>query len=402
MYQKNIRPSIKNSLCIGSHRVLAALMMLALAPKVACAAPSFQGLGDLPGAGTFSYARGLSADGSVVTGYSGSALGVQAFIWTAAGGMVGLGDLPDGSFSSFGNGISPDGSYVVGQGNSALGPEAFIWSAGTGMIGLGDLPGGAFLSGAGGVSADGSVVVGVSESTASGRDEAFYWTSATGMVGLGNLPGGNLESSAFGISADGSVIVGRSSSAQASSGFEAFRWTAISGMMGLGDLPGGVFYSEARAGSADGSAVVGKSNSAASSVGDFDEAFLWTAATGMVGLGDLPGGVFNSVALDVSATGAVVVGSGVSDLGGQAFIWDPLHGMRALQNVLTDLGLDLTGWELTVAEGISDDGLVITGWGTNPNGDTEAFIARLPEPGTLAVFGLGVTALLRRRRGRDR
>ncbi|KKL11337.1 hypothetical protein LCGC14_2546810, partial [marine sediment metagenome] len=38
------------------------------------------------------------------------------------------------------------------------------------------------------------------------------------------------------------------------------------------------------------------------------EAMLWTPATGMIGLGDLPGGVFRSGAGDVSADGPTVVG----------------------------------------------------------------------------------------------
>ena len=37
-----------------------------------------------------------------------------------------------------------------------------------------------------------------------------------------------------GISADGSVVVGQSRD-------QAFRWTQATGMVGLGDLPGGIF-----------------------------------------------------------------------------------------------------------------------------------------------------------------
>ena len=82
----------------------------------------------------------------------------------------------------------------------------------------------------------------------------------------------------------------------------------------------------------------------------------------------------------------------------EGFIWDESNGMRVLQEMLVnDLGLDLSGWAGLSPTGISDDGLTIVGTGINPNGDTEAFIATVPEPGTLALFAIGVSALLRRR-----
>jgi probable HAF family extracellular repeat protein len=56
------------------------------------------------------------------------------------------------------------------------------------------------------------------------------------FTGLGDLPGGSFISLANGVSADGSVVVGRGASA---SGNEASRWTSGTGMVGLGDLPGG-------------------------------------------------------------------------------------------------------------------------------------------------------------------
>jgi probable HAF family extracellular repeat protein len=53
---------------------------------------------------------------------------------------------------------------------------------------------------------------------------------------LGDLPGGAVRSGAYGASPDGSVVVEFSSSSQ---GSQAFRWTLAEGMVGLGDLPGG-------------------------------------------------------------------------------------------------------------------------------------------------------------------
>src|SRR5438046_10070436 len=51
--------------------------------------------------------------------------------------------------------------------------------------------------------------------------------------------------------------------------------------------------------------------------------------------------------------------------------------MRDLATVLTGLGLNLTGWTLTEARGISADGRVIVGTGTNLAGNTEAWRAEL-------------------------
>jgi probable HAF family extracellular repeat protein len=224
------------------------------------------------------------------------------------------------------------------------------------FMGLGDLPGGFVFSRAFGVSAQESVVVGMSHSDSG--VEAFRWTSAGGMVGLGVIPGGSFPSYGAGVSADGSVVVG-------DSGGEAFRWTADGGMVGLGVMPGGS-SSRANGVSADGSVVVGDSGG---------EAFRWTAAGGMVGLGVIPGGS-SSRANGVSADGSVVVGrSSSKERFAVAFIWNSTSGMRALEQVLTELGIDLTGWTLTYATGVSVDGLTIVG-----SGSQGAWIAVLPKP----------------------
>jgi predicted hydrolase (HD superfamily) len=63
--------------------------------------------------------------------------------------------------------------------------------------------------------------------------------------------------------------------------------------------------------------------------------------------------------------------------------------MRNLQNVLvSDYGLDLTGWTLEAATDISPNGRTIVGNGTNPNGDLEAWIAIIPGPATACIDGL--------------
>jgi probable HAF family extracellular repeat protein len=160
-------------------------------------------------------------------------------------------------------------------------------------------------------------------------------------------------------------------------------------MVGLGDLAGGVFSSEAYGVSADGSVVVGQSASASGA-----EAFRWTEGGGMVGLGDLAGGVFSSSALGVSADGSVVVGYGNSASGREAFLWDASDGMQSLRDVLIAGGATgLDDWSLTDATGVSADGRTIVGYGTNPLGEQEAWIATVPEPGTLALALSGLMLL---------
>ena len=138
--------------------------------------------------------------------------------------------------------------------------------------------------------------------------------------------------------------------------------------------------------SADGSVVVGygRVRRRGPSSPNF-EAFRWTSDSGMVGLGDLPGGLFESYAFDVSGDGSVVVGYGSADFGTEAFLWTSDGGMKRLWDVLLVQGVDpaADGWtKLEVASGISADGNTIVGWGTR-NGYTEAFVAVIgvvPEP----------------------
>jgi probable HAF family extracellular repeat protein len=336
-------------------------------------AASFRAFGDLPG-GTFSsVATSVSADGKVVAGYSSTTSGYEAVRWTAETGLRGIGELPGGTYASFGNAISADGTTIVGNSQSTSGDQAFRWTQATGMVGLGDLPGSGFFSFATGVSSNGHVVVGFSASTASGNNsEAFRWTTTNGMAGLGALPGGTFRSRAWGVSADGSIIVGESSSANAGSNLEAFRWTA-SGMTGLGNFSGGLFHSIAYAISADGNVIAGYSIPTSG----YHAAFRWTATNGMTGLGNLPCDTW-SIARATSGEGSVIVGDPQIASGDCVFIWTATRGVRRLLDMLTnDYGLNLTGWTLRSPTGVSQNGSVIVGWGINPAGQTEGWIADL-------------------------
>lgn len=359
---------------------------------IAWPVPSFMGLGDLPGGPDRSASQGVSQDGATVVGVANNDVFSpeqgQAFRWDSSSGMVGLGFLPGGTRFSTATNVSANGRVIIGASDSSsasLGPtEAFRWTAETGMIGLGDLPGGNFDSRAQAVSADGSVIVGRGSTGLGTR--AFRWTQASGMLSLGDLPGGGSQSDAFDVSLDGNIIVGRAqSTASGFSRYEACFWTQPGVIQALGDLPGGDFNSAAYGVSGNGSVIVGWGSVDITSF----EAFRWTQSTGMVSLGDLPGGNRLSIALAANLDGTTIVGFGSDDSGIVATIWDSLNGMRNLKTVLEhDYGLDLSGWRLGSALGISPDGNTIVGAGTDPSGADRAWRAIIPEPTMLSLLAL--------------
>ena len=216
------------------------------------------------------------------------------------------------------------------------------------FVGLGDLPGGTFDSSASGVSADGTFVVGSSDS-AQGR-EGFRWTLSTGIISLG------ASTAASSVSGDGSVITGTFYPTGASPG-QAFRWTEADGVAGLGYLPDSDVSSGSHV-SADGTVIVGSSDL---------EAFRWTEEDGMEGLGYLPGGGDHSFASATSADGSIVVGGSDSVASGghlEAYRWVGGEGIVGLGGFAGYVTYD------NYATDVSANGSVIVG---NSSTETETW-----------------------------
>jgi uncharacterized membrane protein len=181
------------------------------------------------------------------------------------------------------------------------------------------------------VSGDGSTIVGGGYVCCDPEWPGFTWTQAAGIAPLPDLPGGNQRTVATGVSYDGNVIVGYGSSDLASGEYE-------------------------------------------------DEAFRLVQGGPLEPLGDLPGGQFTSRAWAVSADGSIVVGTGRTERGTEVFVWDGSSGMRRLQDVLAQHGLDVANWRLTSVANISADGSTFAGQGLNPQGLQQGWIAHIEPP----------------------
>ncbi|MDM8008123.1 MAG: PEP-CTERM sorting domain-containing protein [Phycisphaerae bacterium] len=362
------------------------VLLLSAASVRAADIPSFQGLGRLPNGELAMEPRSVSSNGDFVVGQTS---GGNSFRWSTSDGFVLLGDSGHTSINTYAEGVSADGGVVVGSVTSAGKQDAFRWTPQQGTEFLESLSDGGGSTAAG-LSADGRVVVGTSYSS-SGAGQAFRYTPESGRQTIGSLPGWESGGAGLAVSADGSTGVGFSSNGDDR---QAFRWTETTGTIGLGWLPTSVLQSTALGVSPDGGVVVGYCHHGPNE----EEAFKWTIDGGMVGLGT-PGGEQESYAYGVSQDGSIIVGE-ARGLTPQSVIWDNTHGARYLKQVLSDeYGLDLAGWGLERAYAISADGRVIVGRGANPAGQSEAWIAYIPEPATLLLLAIGGLAVMRRRRG---
>ena len=278
-----------------------------------------------------------------------------------------MGDLPGGNFDSEAQAVTPDGSTIVGRCYSAAGYEACKWVDGV-VTGLGYLPPNNYPSSrAFSVSADGSIIVG--EARVGPGDNGWHAARWVNGVITGYTLSRYSQAHAWDVSRDGSIFVGEAF-ISGSVPEEAYRW-ANGVMTNLGDFPGGALTSGANGVSPDGGVVVGCGTPSSG-----HEAFRWENGV-MVGLGHIPGGTA-SCGDDCSQNGLIVTGLDTVNSNLKATIWDSAHGMRDLKSILVnDFGLDLTGWTLSEGRRISDDGNTIVGYGTNPSGQTEGWIATI-------------------------
>lgn len=387
-----------------THRSLAALSVfvgMAIAQHAGANAPTFRALDDLPGGDAYSIVWGLSRDGSTAVGSSYDGAGIVGAYWNASGAHAiesdGRGARPFAALAASG-----DGSTIVG----GMGPgvRAFAWRSTPDAGGfrthrLPELAGTTFLnSRAQDVDDSGRYVVGYSHAPESQpgnlRVQAVVWdldAPSPSARGLGYIDPVTLPSSnAASISGDGGTVVGDGRGPGSMVGFSMPREAPAPSPV---DIVASGTADAVMATNLDGSVIVGR-------LGGHGFRYSGEAAA----LASLGGG-WTENALALSDDGSTVVGSAwhPSINASVAVLWDAQGNIRRLDEfVRVGLGLDIPGWTLTAATGISGDGRTIAGYGVNPSGLTQGFVVTVPAPSApvAVLLGLSGGATLRRRRGR--
>lgn len=267
---------------------------------------------------------------------------------------------PGAASNSFAYGANGAGQIV---GTSYINGETYgtIWS-GSGVSYLG--PGTSATS----INASGQI--------AGGNGHAVVYDNGK-LTDLGTLPGGNW-SAGYGIN-DNGMVAGYGSTA---SGFRAFTWTADSGFSMLGTLGGNSSYAMG---------INNQGQVAGNSIAADRYAHAFIATNGI--LTDLGTAGSNSYAYGINNAGAVV---GYNAAG--AFLYN-----GSVLNLNSLIGSN-SGWQLEQAYSINDSGKIV---GTGLfEGQSRAFeldpltlgpagpaVAAVPEPGSIALFGMGLTLI---------
>lgn len=383
--------------------VASTIAAVMVAPTLA-ADPGFWFTGVAPGS-TFSVANGLSADGRIVSGYSGSAGFPRrvGFSWTASGGRQDFG-LTGPNTDVVARGISADGRVIVGD----------YQADGSTFSGFRRVDGGPLESlgpvrDFGGwmqpqsASADGGVIVGASQGFIPGAPDheneplmAFRWTAADGALPLGQLGPNGFASSARDVSSDGSVVVGYAQAFNEFGPLTAFRWDGSSGMQELPNHPSyPLGQSSAAAISADGRFIAGSQSGPSQPT----TPVRWDGVSVPLDLGLLPGWILGT-AMDITPDGRTIVGQGGIAARTDAFLWREDAGMVVLQDHLLSFGVDVpNGWFLSHCTAVSADGSTFAGWAQSNSGGLQGWVGSVPHPSALValVMNCGAAVVLRRR-----
>ncbi len=361
----------------------------------------FNGLGAVPGM-TGSTATGITSDGSIICGTSGS----QAFIWTDGGGIKGLG-VPTGASTSSAAGVGlHNGSVVAAVNTNTSTFKAKRWVGNTlGQGAFSDLPrpGASLEWTASGLGTNSTSEVWISGSTVNGGDgngrQACRYRQSTGTTDLPTLPPNGHDNSDFHAVSDNGHFGGQYQylgTAPSGGARNAMKYTGTSSCLPLNTLIGSpTTKNEALVKAVSRNGLVQGGWSYYINELMLYKPCIWIGSTVPTAVGFIPGGDNDNYGeiLALSGDGSLAGGyslyHGSPDGPKEALIWDSANGVRQLQGWLAaQYGLTFTGWTLQEVRGISADGLILTGNGLH-NAVGEAWVLKLvpyaPPPPTIVL-----------------
>lgn len=201
-------------------------------------------LPDLTGGSNFSDGIGVSPDGTKAVGWSSSANGFEACVWSGTNfnTITALGDLAGGSFDSEAIAVNNAG-VIVGKTSNANGPVATVWNLGIPVaLGPNTTSDPFFNSKAYDISESG-IIVGTGAFPDGGAFIRFPDGSSASMkahlASLGvDVSGWSLITDCRGISDDGTVVVGNGIFNGTITGFRAELSPAVATLAGQITVPG--------------------------------------------------------------------------------------------------------------------------------------------------------------------
>jgi probable HAF family extracellular repeat protein len=308
-------------------------------------------------------------------GYRNNQYYTNSFFWNNASGIQTMGTLDVQDNIAF---ALNDYGHAVGN----YGTSAFLWDANNASAGQGVL----YTDGQANDINNNGVVVGQRLDSGSGNSLAYSWDTANATgTDLGALSGDN-ESNATAIH-DNGTVVGYSTGSSLTRAFDLTGGT----MNDIGDLINGNTAST----------LLFDTNVYGVSVGEESQlGIIWDSYWGASSIGTLDTYSYSSLYKINDKGWAVGYASdipGVSGFGNRnaATLW--------FNSTLYDLSTLITlpsGWAtLERAYSINENGSIV-GYGTLDSGEKRAFMLQVtaPEPGTLALCGMGILSLVARRR----
>ena len=397
--------------------VPAALFIVAAAGGRCFGQYAFTPLGSATGAGGTSSAMGISQNGMYITGGTTTSGGAsQAYLLdtstAASGTLTALGAFNSPNGTSVGLSVNNAGHIAGNTSSYTAGVnQGFFYDGSFTNTTFGQGLGNGNASEANGINNSDVIVGGVAGfGTGATQQHVYYFAAGTAQIVGSSAVGNSYNAIAYGIS---NSLGTNSAAATSAANFDFVGETDVSTSNGVATAhqafenspnnsvtvlrnPSANFYSTSSIAYAinDSGAIAGQG---AVSTSNTTQHALYNptpaqGAASTIDLGSLGGVNMTSAALAVNSSGVVVGQTQIADGSQHAFIYQN-STMFDLNSLVT-----ATGWTLTSANGIDNNGDIVGNATNNTSGVMEGFELTVPEPASASICLLALLGLAPRRR----